>query len=52
MLIDLRHHICLECNEYDKKNKQCLECGCDINRERTLFNKLAWKDQKCPLEKW
>lgn len=37
---------------FDRKNSQCLACGCNINKKKTFFNKLAWADQKCPLAKW
>lgn len=51
-LINARYSICLECDLYDSKNKQCLECGCNINQEKVFLNKLAWADQKCPINKW
>jgi hypothetical protein len=50
--IDKRYSICLLCDSLDKKNAQCLECGCNINNKRIFMNKLAWADQKCPLNKW
>lgn len=37
---------------HDEINKQCLECGCNITNKRQFMNKLAWSDQKCPLDKW
>lgn len=51
-LIDHRYSICLECENYDNTNKQCLECGCNINTKQIFLNKLAWLDQKCPINKW
>lgn len=51
-LINKRFSICLECDSYDSINKQCLQCGCNINQEKILLNKLAWADQKCPINKW
>jgi hypothetical protein len=27
-------------------------CGCNVNDKKIFLNKLAWADQKCPLEKW
>lgn len=51
LIID-RYTVCLKCDLYDKKNKQCLECGCNINNQKIFLNKLAWADQKCPLNKW
>ena len=51
-LIDNRYNICLTCDVFDKKNSQCLVCGCNINQKRIFMNKLAWADQKCPKNKW
>lgn len=50
--INKRHLICLECDFYDLKNKECLQCGCNISNRRIFLNKLAWADQKCPIDKW
>jgi uncharacterized paraquat-inducible protein A len=50
--IDYRYSICSSCDKLDKKNSQCLVCGCNINNKRIFLNKLAWADQKCPLDKW
>jgi hypothetical protein len=51
-VIDSRYSICLSCDSFDKKNKECIECGCNINNKRIFMNKLAWADQECPLNKW
>lgn len=50
--INYRYAICLACDSYDHSNKQCLECGCNINNKKIFMNKLAWADQYCPLNKW
>lgn len=50
--INLRYKICVSCDKFDQKNNQCLVCGCNINNKRQFLNKLAWLDQKCPLNKW
>lgn len=50
--INKRHKICEQCKEYSPKNKQCNVCGCNINKDKILMNKLAWKDSECPLSKW
>lgn len=50
--IQYRYSICLSCDSFDKINSQCLECGCNINNKSVFLNKLAWADQKCPLNKW
>ena len=51
-LIDKRYSICIVCDSYDKINSQCLECGCNLSNKKIFLNKLAWADQKCPLQKW
>lgn len=50
--IDSRFSICSSCDMYDRINSQCLICGCYINNKRIFLNKLAWADQKCPIDKW
>lgn len=50
--IDRRYKICSSCDAFDKQNKECMMCGCNINRNKQFLNKLAWADQKCPLNKW
>ena len=50
--IDRRFQICLECNEYNAKEKECNVCGCNINKKKIFMNKLAWLDTSCPLSKW
>jgi hypothetical protein len=42
--------ICNSC-EYFKENS-CLLCGCTVIREANYKNKLAYKNQKCPADKW
>lgn len=49
-LIDHRFSICNLCDKF--KDNQCLICGCNINKEKIFMNKLAWHDQKCPINKW
>jgi hypothetical protein len=49
-MIDHRYKICLSCDKFE--NNQCLVCGCNITNKKIFLNKLAWADQKCPLEKW
>lgn len=51
-LIMERYMICCSCDFFDEKKSQCLQCGCNINTKKILLNKLAWADQKCPLNKW
>lgn len=51
-LINQRYSICSSCEFLDQKNNQCLICGCNINNKKMFLNKLAWADQKCPVDKW
>jgi len=51
-LIDERYKICVSCELFDSKEQQCLFCGCNVNDKNIFMNKLAWKDQKCPKDKW
>lgn len=50
--INDRYNICLSCERFDLINKECMECGCNINNRKMFLNKLAWADQECPLGKW
>lgn len=50
--INDRLQICLNCDSYDRLHQECLECGCNVNGKKIFMNKLAWADQKCPLNKW
>lgn len=50
--INRRYNICITCNEYDKTKQLCKICGCNINKRKQFLNKLAWYDQKCPINKW
>ncbi len=47
-----RFNICNDCDHYSKLHEQCLVCGCNVNNKKIFMNKLAWKDQKCPIKKW
>lgn len=50
--INYRYNICLSCDSFDKLNGECIECGCNVSDKKIFMNKLAWADQKCPLDKW
>jgi uncharacterized paraquat-inducible protein A len=50
--IEYRLSICQSCEMYDSQKQQCLVCGCNVNNKKIFMNKLAWADQKCPLDKW
>ncbi|NDB56282.1 hypothetical protein EB169_10715 [archaeon] len=47
-----RYEICIACSDYDTKSSTCNHCGCNINNKKQFLNKLAWADQKCPIDKW
>jgi hypothetical protein len=50
--IDRRWNICIYCENFDRVNNQCGICGCNLSNKKHFLNKLAWADQKCPIEKW
>jgi len=47
-----RLKICEVCEHFTGKG--CKQCGCCINQKHTLFNKVAFPTEKCPLvpPKW
>lgn len=47
-----RYNICVNCEKFDSKNSLCNICGCNITNKKEFFNKLAWADQECPINKW
>lgn len=60
-LINHRYDICQGCKYFSfvssTKDKPeikatCNLCGCGLSDKKIFMNKLAWKDQKCPIEKW
>jgi hypothetical protein len=50
--INKRFAICQKCDLFDNKSSQCLACGCNLSQKSIFLNKLAWADQKCPINKW
>jgi len=48
--IQNRFDICKSCDSFD--NNTCKECGCILSRDKTFLNKLLWKNQSCPKNKW
>lgn len=50
--IDQRYAICIVCDKFNRKDSICNICGCNINKKKQFLNKLAWADQKCPINKW
>lgn len=59
-LINKRYNICTGCKYFsftanfdkDKMKATCNICGCNLSDKKIFMNKLAWKDQHCPLDKW
>ena len=51
-LINYRYKICNDCDMMNKSANQCLVCGCNISNKKIFMNKLAWKDQARPKNKW
>lgn len=55
--IEKRVATCEQCELFKPAANRCgycthADCGCPISREKRFLNKLAWRDQKCPLGKW
>jgi hypothetical protein len=50
--IDRRLAICKQCTYFTGDSCAHKRCGCNINDQQIYLNKLAWADQKCPIEKW
>tara|TARA_B100000085_G_scaffold13554_1_gene11619 strand:+ start:267 stop:641 length:375 start_codon:yes stop_codon:yes gene_type:complete len=48
--IQKRYEICQSCSNFT--NNSCSLCGCHLTRNKRFISKLAWKDQKCPINKW
>jgi uncharacterized paraquat-inducible protein A len=59
-LINDRYSICTECKYFNFVDRfdqpeikaTCNQCGCNLSDKKIFMNKLAWKDQKCPIGKW
>lgn len=53
-----RLYICKECEFFVKAHPKseikghCGKCGCILSDKKVTFNKLAWKEQKCPDGRW
>lgn len=56
--INERYYICKRCEYFHIISKEpdikaiCNKCGCNLSNKKIFMNKLAWKDQKCPENKW
>lgn len=48
--VEERFSICSSCEWF--QNNSCTKCGCRIVRNREFKNKLLWKNEHCPLNKW
>jgi hypothetical protein len=49
-VIDYRLSICQQCEHY--QDNTCSQCGCLLIRDRNYLNKLANKNEECPVGKW
>lgn len=45
-----RFDICKKCDKF--ADNVCLECGCLVSSAMHFTNKLYWKNNSCPLDKW
>lgn len=50
--IERRFNICQTCPLYENARCKHNDCGCNILNKQKFLNKLAWKDQTCPENKW
>lgn len=50
--IDYRLSICKVCDFFTGIACSHRNCGCNISDQQIYLNKLAWSDQRCPLNKW
>jgi len=48
--IESRFNICTDCEFF--QNNSCSQCGCRIVRNIEFQNKLFWKNESCPINKW
>lgn len=48
--IEKRFSICKTCDFF--QDNSCSKCGCRIVRNREFKNKLLWKNEQCPINKW
>lgn len=42
--------ICETCDKFD--GRVCTSCGCGCSAENLFLNKLAWRSEQCPENKW
>jgi hypothetical protein len=47
-----RAAICEQCEYRNIKSNSCSLCGCQLNEENVLGDKLAWAVSECPAGKW
>ncbi len=45
-----RYDTCLKCENFHQNS--CKLCGCPLKQGKKYISKLAWADQKCPINKW
>ncbi len=49
-LLIYRHNICTGCEFFN--GSTCEKCGCPVSRVKAFANKLAIKNNRCPIDKW
>ena len=50
--IDERYAICKVCDLFNGRMCTHKRCGCTVQEQKAFLNKIAWKDQTCPIQKW
>lgn len=48
--IDARYAICKACPLL--VGDRCTKCGCGITPNLSIFSKLSWASERCPIGKW
>lgn len=48
--VTIRFEICKLCDKFT--TNVCSECGCLVSNTMHFTNKLFWKNNSCPLNKW
>jgi len=49
---DYRWKICEPCEHRNHKHNACSLCGCPLNPDNMLGDKLSWEVSECPQKKW
>lgn len=49
---DYRWNICEPCEHRNREQNACSLCGCPLNANNALGDKLSWEVSECPKKKW